>query len=321
MTEKTENKITVNREHTVFVERFRPKTIDDIILPANLKDSLKEWKEKGEIPNLLLTSKTPGLGKSSLAHVIIHELGAEAKFINASLESNIDLLRSKILGFVSTASFDGRPKIVVLDEADFLNANSTQPALRAFIEEFSRSARFILTANIKDKIIEPLRSRLFDIDFDMIFASNPALIKDIYIRCTKILEEENITYSADDLKYLVKHYYPSSRNIVMKIHQFSTGGKLVVNHNDMDIESITKDIRNTVLNNEFEKMRQLITKISDPSIIYTDTFDNLDKFPVEKRPPIIMCIAKYQAHDNLVRDRIINAAAMLTEIMTIIRKN
>lgn len=315
-----EYNISVDKRNSIFVERFRPKNIEDIVLPENIKASLREWKEKGEIPNLLLTSKTPGLGKSSLAHVIIHELNAEAKFINASLESNIDVLRSKILGFVSTASFDGRPKIVVLDEADYLNINSTQPALRAFIEEFSKSARFILTANIKEKIMEPIRNRLFDIDFDAIFNNNPILIKDVYVRCTQILKEQDISYDSDDLKYLVKHYYPSSRAIVMKLQQFSTGKKLIVNHNDMDMMSITRDIRKCVVDNNFVEMRKLVSKISDPSVIYSDMWDNLEEFPFEKQPPIIMCVAKYQAHDGLVRDRIINVAAMLTELMTIIRK-
>lgn len=312
--------ISCDKSISVFVERYRPKTIDDIILPKHIKASLLEWKEKGEIPNLLLTSKAPGLGKSSLAHVIIRELNAEAKFINASLESNIDVLRSKIQGFVSTVSFDGKPKIVVLDEADYLNSSSTQPALRGFIEEFSKSARFILTANIKDRIIEPLRNRLFDIDFDSLFHNNPELIKDVFIRCTKILKEEEIEYNTEDLKSIVKNYYPSSRSIVMKLQQFTINKKLIISHNEIDSMSTTKEIRVSVLKDDFNEMRKLITKISDPSIIYSDIYENLEEFPYEKHPPIIICIAKYQANDGLVRDRLINVAAMLTELMTIIRK-
>lgn len=315
-----DNTLSVSERETIFVERFRPKTIEDIVLPESLKQSLREWKEAGEIPNLLLTSKTPGLGKSSLAHTLINELNAEAKFINASLENNIDVLRSKIQGFVSTVSFDNRPKIVVLDEADFLNANSTQPALRAFIEEFSKSARFILTANYSDRIIEPLRDRLMDINFDTIFFKNTELIKDIYLRSEQILKEQGIEYEKDDLKYIVKHYYPSSRSIIMKLQQFSVNKKLVIDHEDLNVTSIVSDIRKSILDNDFENMRKLVSKISDPSVIYTDIYDNLDEFPIEKKPPIVMTIAKYQAHDALVRDRVINVAAMLTELMGIIRK-
>jgi len=155
MPETVEDNLSINTREKVFVEKFRPKNINDIVLPETFKASLREWKADGQIPNLLLISKGPGLGKTSLAHVIAAELDSEIMFINASLESNIDLLRDKIKGFVSTVAFDGRPKIVVLDEADGLNERTTQPALRAFIEEFSKSARFILTANHKNKIIKP----------------------------------------------------------------------------------------------------------------------------------------------------------------------
>ena len=164
--------LSVNKEHIVWVEKYRPKNIDDIILTKETKAMVKSWIESGQIPNLLLSGRTPGTGKTSLCHTLIAEIGADAIFINSRLYPNIDSLRNKIQGFVSTSSFDGRPKIVVLDEADFLNANSTQPALRGFIEQFSKNARFILTANYKTKLIEPIRNRLIDIDFDEMFVQN-----------------------------------------------------------------------------------------------------------------------------------------------------
>lgn len=311
--------MSISEKDYVYVERFRPKLIDDIILPDFVKKDIKQWVKDGQIPNLLLTSKTPGLGKSSLAHTIIHELNAEALFINASLESNIDILRSKILGFVSTISFDGRPKIVVLDEADYLNANSTQPALRGFIEQFSKNARFILTANYKDKIIAPLQNRLIDIDFDIIFKENTQLIKDIYKRCEMILHERNVKYEVNDLKYLVKHYYPSTRSIVMKLQQFGQTGTLILNKESLDSDGIIVRIINDIKKYNFEGMRKSITLISDPGILYTALYDNLDTFPMEKMPPILLAIAKYQASDSMVRDRVVNAAAMCTEIMRILK--
>jgi len=319
MPETVEDYLSVNTREKVFVEKFRPKNIKDIILPEDFKASLREWKAEGQIPNLLLISKGPGLGKTSLAHVIAAELDSEIMFINASLESNIDLLRDKIKGFVSTVAFDGRPKIVVLDEADGLNERTTQPALRAFIEEFSKSARFILTANYKNKIIEPLRDRLMDYDFDAIFKENKTLIKDIYLRCEAILKSENISYAADDLKYLVKHFYPSQRSIVMKLQQFTTGGKLSVNHSELDIDNTLKTIRAYTLNNQFEEMRKVIANITDPAVIFSDFYDHLEDFPEGKRPPIVMTIAKYQANDGFVRDRVINVAAMITEVMALVR--
>lgn len=311
--------ITVNERETIFIERFRPKTIEDIILPEAFKNDIRQWKKDGQIPNLLLVSKKAGLGKTSLAHTIINELNAEAKFINASLESNIDTLRSKIKGFVSTESFNGRPKIVVLDEADFLNPNSTQPALRAFIEEFSESARFILTANYLDKIIEPLQDRLMDYNFDDIFNDNKSLVKDIYLRCADILEEQSVTFEKADLIYLIKHFYPSTRSIVKKLQQFSYSGTLVINKERLDSDTIINTIINTIMTSNFDEMRKAIINISDPAMLFTELYDRLDDFPIEKRPPMLILIAKYQSWDGNVRDRVINIASLCTELMGLLR--
>jgi len=307
--------ITTNEKEYIWVEKYRPKTINDIILPDYLKNNINKWIKDREIPNLLLISKTPGLGKSSLAHVLISELQAEALFINASLESNIDTLRHKIQGFVSTVSFDGKPKIVVLDESDYLNPKSTQPALRSFIEEFSKSARFILTANYKEKIIEPVRDRLIEIDFDILFNEHKELVKDIFLRNKEILELENISYNKKDLTNIVKKYYPSLRKILMKLQQHSTNGNLNLHKESIDIDNIIEILINNILNKDFQLMRQNITNLLDSAIIYTELYENLDKFPIEKHPNIVLILAKYQANDSLVRDKIVNTAACLTEIM------
>lgn len=314
------SKMTINKRETIFIERFRPKTVDEIILPEAFKNDIKQWIEDGQIPNLLLVSKSAGLGKTSLAHTIINELKAEAKFINASLESNIDVLRSKIQGFVNTVSFDGRPKIVVLDEADNLNPNSTQPALRAFIEEFSEGARFILTANRLDKIIEPLQDRLMDYNFDDIFNNNKYLVKDIYLRCADILEVENINFEKADLVYLIKHFYPSTRSIVKKLQQFSYSGTLIINKEQLDSDAIIDKIIATINGGDFDGMRKAITNISDPTMLFTELYERLDDFPIEKRPPVLILIAKYQTQDSLVRDRVVNIASMCTELMGVLQK-
>jgi len=307
--------ISKDVKEKIFVERYRPKTLNDIVLPHDMKESITEWKKEEQIPNLLLISKSPGLGKTSLAHVIANELDAEIMFINASLESNIDLLRDKIKGFVTTAGWDNRPKIVVLDEADGLNERTTQPALRAFIEEFSKNARFILTANNKNKIIKPLRDRLMDYDFDKLFNENKTLIKDIYIRCERILQEEEIEYNKEDLKYLVKHYFPEQRSIIMKLQQFTTNGVLKINRSEMNIDSVLDDIRRMTIEKNFEGVRERITEISDPSLVFSNFYDNLDVFEKSKRPGVILTLAKYQSYDSLVRDRVINVVACLTEMM------
>ena len=314
--------LSINTKEFILVEKYRPKSIDDIVLTNEWKNKIRSWVKKGEIPNLLLSSKTPGLGKSSLAHTLINELDAEALFINASLYPNIDILRNKIKGFASTSSFDGRAKIVILDESDFLNANSTQPSLRGFIEEFSESCRFVLTCNYKDKIIKPIQDRLINIDFDQMFNINkPELIKQVFLRTKSVLENEKIQFNLEDLKYLVKHYYPSSRAILNKIEEFSTptdnGNVLIINKEDIDSDTLNDHIIKSILSKNFETIKSSIEKLSDPSSLYSTLYENITKFDQSKRPQTIVIIAKYAAWDAQVRDRLVNAVACAVEISNI----
>lgn len=311
--------LSINEKEYLYVEKYRPKTIDDIVIDEKTREDIRSWIKDGEIPNLLLSGRTPGTGKTSLCHVIINEIGADALFVNASLESNIDTLRSKIQGFVSTASFDGNPKIVILDEADFLNANSTQPALRGFIEQFSKNARFILTCNYKNKLIEPLRNRLIDINFDdMTTQHKSELIKQTALRAIKILQNENIKYNKDDLVWVIKHYYPSSRRIVNALQERSASGELVIDKNAIDQDGLALEIINNISNQDFKSMRQNIAKLPDSSTIFNTLYDAVDDFPEGLQPRIIVTIAKYQAYDSQVRDRLINAVACAVEVMDIL---
>ena len=311
--------LTVNDSEYIYIEKFRPKTIDDLIVPQKLKEQMLEWVNDEEMPNLLLSSRTPGTGKTSTCHVLINEIGADALFINASLEPNIDLLRNKIQGFVSTASFDGNPKIVVLDEADFLNANSTQPALRGFIEQFSKNSRFILTCNYPNKIIEPLRDRLMLIDFDEMMQKNKEeLIKATFLRNKEVLDHEKIEYTKEDLIWLIKHFYPSNRLILNKMQQMTQGKKLIINKSDIDSDSLNAEIMKNIINKDFDNLRKNCAKMPDPSTIFLTIFELVDDFPQTLRPQIIMAVAKYQSFDSLVRDRLINTVACCFEIMTLL---
>lgn len=311
--------ISVNEKEYLYVEKYRPKTVDDIVINSKTKDDIKNWIQDGEIPNLLLSGRTPGTGKTSLCHVLINEIGADALFVNASLESNIDTLRSKIQGFVSTASFDGNPKIVVLDEADFLNANSTQPALRGFIEQFSKNARFILTCNYKNKLIEPLRNRLIDIDLDDITSQFKSdLIKQVAVRAVKILQNEKIKFNKDDLIWIIKHYYPSTRKIVNLLQEKSVSGELIIDKNAIDQDGLATEIVNNIVTQDFKLMRQNIAKLPDPSTIFNTLYESVDEFPEGIQPKIIVTIAKYQAYDSQVRDRLINSVACAVEVMDIL---
>ena len=311
--------LSVNDNEYIFIEKFRPKTIDDLIVPQKLKEQMQEWVRDGEIPNLLLSSRTPGTGKTSMTHTLINEVGADALFINASLESNIDLLRNKIQGFVSTASFNGNAKIIVLDEADFLNANSTQPALRGFIEQFSKNARFILTCNYPNKLIEPLRDRLILIDFDEMMQKNKKeLVTATFLRNQEVLKHEKIEYEKEDLIWLIRHFYPSNRLILNKMQQMTQNGKLSINKDDIDTDTLNSEIINELLNGGFEELRINCAKLPDPSAIFLTIFERIEDFPKEFRPQIIITVARYQSYDASVRDRHINSLACCLEVQQIL---
>ncbi len=307
--------LSIDEKEYLLIEKYRPKNLDDIVITESLRTQAKKWVKDGEIPNLLLSSKIPGTGKTSFAHTLIHETDAEALFINASLYPNIDILRNKVQGFAMTASFDGRAKIVVLDEADSLNSTSTQKALRGFIEEYSKNCRFILTCNYKDKIIEPIQNRLIEIDFDLMFNANKKeLIKQMYLRTKSILEHEKIQFNQDDLLYLVGHFYPSSRTVINKVQEFNTNGTLLINKVDIDTTKINKDLIDAIKAKDFNKIRLKISKMSDPGGIFTTIYENIEEFNQDKRPSIVITCAKYSAWNSQVRDRLVNAVACAVEI-------
>jgi replication factor C small subunit len=310
--------LSVNEKEYIFIEKFRPKNINDIILPEATKNMVKKWIEDEEIPNLLLSGRVPGSGKSSFCHMIIEETGAEALFVNASLNANMDFLRNKLQGFASTASFDGKPKIVILDEADFISATG-QASLRGLIEEFSKNTRFILTCNFKNKILEPIRNRLINIDFDELNNNNKAeMAKGIALRTIAILKHEKIKHNIDDVKWLVKHYFPSSRQILNKIQELSTSGELKINRDELDADSLNDEIIKNILNKDFDSLRRNCSKLPDPGSLFLTLFDNIDKFPQALRPNIIIAIGRWQSYDSQVRDRLINTVACGTELMEIL---
>ncbi len=313
------NNLSVNNKEYIWIEKYRPKNLDDIVLPKDLKSKIQTWIDDAEMPNIMLSGRTPGTGKSSLCHVLIHELDADALFINSSLESNIDTLRIKIQGFESTASYDGRPKIVILDEADGLNPKSTQLALKGFIEQFSKGSRFILTCNHKQKLIEPLRNRLIDIDFDdMSQKDKEELIKGSALRAISILQHEKVTFKKEDLIWIIRHFYPSSRKIVNKLQEHSTTGELIINRDNIDSDTLNSLILENIQNKNFDALRDNISKLPDPSSIFLTLYEHIDDFKQEIRPQLIITIAKWQSYDSQVRDRLINSVACAVEVMEII---
>jgi len=302
----------------LWVEKYRPQTIDDCILPEALKNTFTQFIASGELPTFLFCGGA-GVGKTTVAKALCNEVDAEFMFINGSEESGIDVLRTKIKNFASSISLEGRTKIVILDEADYLNANSTQPALRAFIEEFSNNCRFIFTCNYKHRIIEPLHSRCAVIDFKIENKDKPKIASQIFKRVCSILKAENVEYDDKVVAELVNKHFPDFRRIINELQRYSVSGKIdtgiLVNLND---ESYGDLIANLKARN-YNDVRKWVGKNSD--IDSTELFRTLYDTAVEKMeaasiPNLVLILADYQYKAAFVADHEINTMAAMTEVMT-----
>jgi len=207
----------------LWVEKYRPETIEDAILPFELKQTFQQFVDNRNCPNLLL-SGSAGCGKTTVAKAMLEQLGCTYMMINGSEESGIDVLRNKIKNFASTVSMDGNRKYVILDEADYLNPQSTQPALRGFIEEFSKNCGFILTCNFKNRIIEPLHSRCSSIEFRIPPEEKPQLAMDFMQRCVNILDTENVKYDKKVVATLIQKFFPDWRRVLNELQRYSASG-------------------------------------------------------------------------------------------------
>lgn len=301
----------------LWVEKYRPSTIDECILPESMKKTFREFIDSGELPNFLFCGGA-GVGKTTVAKALCNEIGAEYLFINGSEESGIDVLRSKIKSFASSVSLTNAKKVVILDEADYLNANSTQPALRGFIEEFSSNCRFIFTCNFKNRIIEPLHSRCAVIEFKVENKDKPAIMGGFYKRVVGILKTENIAFDPKVVVELVAKYFPDYRRILNELQRYSVSGTidagLLVNIGE---ESYTELIKNLKTKN-FTEVRKWVGKNSDTDstelfrTFYDKAVDILEQGSI---PQLVLILAEYQYKAAFVADREINTMAALTEIM------
>ena len=302
----------------LFVETYRPKTIAECILPQHLKDTFQEIVNTGEVPNLLFTG-TAGLGKTTVARAICNELGLDYILINASESGNIETLRGKIKQFASSISLSGGYKVVILDEADYLNAQSTQPALRGFMEEFSKNCRFILTCNFKNKIIEPLHSRCGVIEFNTNSKDLAKLCEQFMTRTLNILEEENITVGDKQvLAELIMRHAPDWRRILNEIQRHSRGGVLELSVIGGTIGGNINELFNHLRGKNFKAMRVWVAENMDveSSVIFRGIYDNMvEHVKPESIPQLVLIIADYQFKSAFVVDREINMVACLTEVM------
>ena len=305
-------------ETFLWVEKHRPSTINDCILPENLKKTFKEFVEDKHIPNLIL-SGGPGVGKTTVAKAMLDEIGATSLLINGSEESGIDVLRNKIKNFASTVSLSGGKKVVILDEADYLNPQSTQPALRGFVEEFHKNCRFILTCNFKNRIIEPLHSRFSNIEFKVNPKDKPKLASRLFERAVYILKEQNIDYEDKVLVELITKHFPDFRKLINELQRYSVSGSIdagiLVNVSDENLKTLVTHLKNK----EFSDMRKWVVNNldNDPVKIFRKIYDTLyTNLEPSTIPHAVLIIADYQYKSAFVADQEINLVACLTELMS-----
>ena len=301
----------------LWVEKYRPATVADCILPQHLKTTFQSIVDNGELPNMLF-SGTAGTGKTTVAKAMCKQLGLDYILINGSEEGNIDTLRGKIKQFASSVSLQGGYKVVILDEADYLNPQSTQPALRGFIEEFANNCRFILTCNFKNRIIEPLHSRCGVYEFNTSKKNLAPLSGKFMKRLTWLLDEESITYDKKVLAELIIRFAPDWRRVINECQRYSLSG--TIDSGILTILSATAidDLVHHLKAKDFKKMRLWVTNNIDTDVtgIFRNIYDSMnEKISPNSIPKAVLILADYQYKNAFVADHEINVVACLTELM------
>jgi len=305
------------RDEFLWVEKYRPKTISDCVLPEELKSTFQKFVDMKEIPNLLLTGG-PGVGKTTVARAMLEQVGADYIVINGSMNGNIDTLRNDIQQFASSVSLTGGRKYVILDEADYLNANSTQPALRNFMEEYSRNCGFILTCNFKNRIIEPLHSRCSVVEFKIPKSSLPLLAGEFFKRTLKILNSEGIGYDKATIAELIQRHVPDWRRVLNELQRYSVNG-----HIDTGIfanlgEDNFRNLIGLLKEKKFTEMRKWVGENSDmdSTSMFRKFYDTAHEYmKAGSIADLVILLARYQYQAAFVADQEVNLAAFLTEVM------
>jgi len=303
-------------EHLLWTERYRPQTVEDCILPERLKVLFQEYVNQKQIPNLLLTGGA-GVGKTTIAKAMCNEIGCDYMVINGSDESGIDVFRNKIKNYASSMSLAGGRKVIIIDEADYLNPNSTQPALRNAIEEFAGNCSFIFTCNFKNRIIDPLHSRCAVIDFGMKNGEKQKMAGSFFKRIQSILESEKVEYDDKVIAELVKKHFPDFRRVINELQRYSQLGKIDVGIlaqiGDLSLTQIVKHMKEK----DFTAVRKWVaTTEIDSTTLFRKLYDSLyDVLKPSSIPGVVLVLADYQYKQAFVADHEINIVACLTEIM------
>jgi len=301
----------------LWVEKYRPQKIDDCILVPRLRKEFNAMIESGEVQNLMLCG-SQGTGKTTVAKAICKQLDLDYLMINGSKENGIDVLRNKITQFASTYSMNGGIKVVILDEADYLNVNSVQPALRGFIEEFSENCRFILTCNYKNRLIPPLHSRCTVIEFDTKKKDLVQLAGGFMTRLRAILQNENVKFDNEVIAELIKKHAPDWRRVINECQRHASGGEITT--------EILADLKDSNINHlhqllkakDFKAMRQWVAENSSLSsmVVFRKIYDSMNEhLDPSCIPNAVLIIADYSYKSAFVADQEINMVACMTELM------
>ena len=306
------------REDFLWVEKYRPKTIKDTVLSPELKTLFQTFVDNNNVPNLLLTG-SQGIGKTTVAKAMLEELGADYIVINGSDEGRlIDTLRTKIKNFASSVSLAGGRKYVILDEADYCNAETVQPALRNFMEEFSKNCGFIMTCNFVNKIIQPLHSRCSVVEFKIANKDKPAMAKELYARILDILKTENISFDEKVIQQVLGKHFPDNRRILNELQRYSATG-----HIDSGIlanlsETSIKELMQLLKDKEFTSVRKWVGKNIDGDVapMFRKIYDTVTQYVKPSSvPQVVVTLADYQYKSAFVADQEVNFMAFLTELM------
>ena len=304
-------------ETFLWVEQYRPKNVESCILPKDLKDTFIEFVKQGSIPNLILSGGS-GVGKTTVAKAMLDELGATHMMINGSEESGIDVLRTKIKNFASTVSLHGGRKYLILDEADYLNPQSTQPAMRGFMEEFHKNCGFIFTCNYKNRLIEPLHSRCSVVEFTIPNSEKQTLASEFMGRVITILDEQKVKYDKRVIAEVINKHFPDWRRVLNELQRYSISGMIdagiLVNISEVNI----KELMHSMKNKEFTNVRKWVVDNldNDPVRLLRSIYDHMyDYMDGSSIPHLVVVLGEYQYKSAFVADQEINMLACLTEIM------